>query len=199
MTNKRTCEGQSDDSDRHRRTKRARLSPTRMYSIPTSPTDRQNLELYKESRLDLTRVDQKLIEFQQLRDWAEECRSEGESSFGDSEIAQLADWGYNEQRDTPLTHYDDEDENCGTLGTPLEAGGSRQWFSLTTKDDFSCDNHDLRHRLQPTAYDSYDSKLRGESDVQVLSLVKPPNAPTASPRGGRWSLALLREVSDIYR
>lgn len=198
MTNKRTCNDRGDESDRHHRTKRARLSPTRMYSVPTSPTDRENLELYKESGLDLTRVNEKLIEFQQLRDWVEECRSEGESSFGDSEIAQLADWGYKEQRDTPLTQYDGEDEGYGTLEIPLEASGSRQWFSLT-KDDVSRDNYDLRDLLQSTVYDSYDSKLRDTSDVQALSLVNPTKAPTASIRGGRWSLALLREVSDLYR
>lgn len=200
MTKKRTYNDRNDESDRHDRTKRARLSPTRMYSVPPSPTDRENLELYKESRLDLARVNEKLIEFQQLRDWVEECRSEGESSCGDSEIVQLADWGWKGQRDTPLTQYDDEDEHCGTLEIPLEASGSRHWFSLT-KDDVSRDHDDWRHPLQPTVYDPYDSKLRDGSDVQALSFVKSFKAPTAPIRGraGRWSLALLRELSDVYR
>ncbi|KAF2213415.1 hypothetical protein CERZMDRAFT_96258 [Cercospora zeae-maydis SCOH1-5] len=116
-------------------TKRARLSPTaRLLPVPKticsvaiSPTDRENLEKHYGSHLDLARINEKLNDFQQLRDWAEACRSDDESSFGDDKIAQLLDWGDDEQRDTPMTQYDDEDETYGIPKTWHEASNNRQW------------------------------------------------------------------------
>lgn len=61
--------------------------PMTICSVAVSPTDRENLEKHYRSRLDLARVNEKLNDFQQLRDWAEACRSDDEGSFGDDKIA----------------------------------------------------------------------------------------------------------------
>ncbi|EME38049.1 hypothetical protein DOTSEDRAFT_29649 [Dothistroma septosporum NZE10] len=60
------------------------------HSVAPSPTDRANLELL--FAVDLQRINQGLIEYIELCDFADDCHSQGGSSFGDDWIAQMTDW-----------------------------------------------------------------------------------------------------------
>lgn len=187
------------DDDERPCLKRARLPDMR--SVPPSPTDRANLETYQTSQLNLDEADEKLTEYQRLREYMDEVRSEGESSMGDDEIARLADWDWDwdwdgqqsgnwrfkgddevdeEHQDTPLTQYDVSDEKPGT---PI------------SEEDTQQQDCPLGHNVHLEEEREEDSQGLSPYTAQRQGWV----SWTTPFRGGRWSFDLLKEISQLYR
>lgn len=202
MTNKRIRNG-DDDIEELCSTKRARYLDMR--TVPPSPTDRINLEIFQNTQLDLDGLDAQLAQHRWLQQYMDEVRSEGDSSMGDDEIARLADWSWDgrsasrydsddevkdDQRDTPATQYDDKHEHPGEV--------------VKDRDKDVLLDHNARVDGEHKFTEGNHPRLQGRNTQEGPSSgVEPAESQSKGSLtrawGGRCSLAMLKEIARLYR